>query len=238
MIKLSKYFFIASFVVSFLGWIWYQKSSEQTYAPSIDAKNFQSQITNPYFSLKTGTKRSYEAKTDQGLERIEIEVSGETKDVMGVATLVYHDIVTLNGQLIEDTLDYLAQDNEGNVWYFGEDVNNYENGQLKDHSGSWLAGLDGAQPGIWMLAQPTVGQKYRQEYYKGEAEDVGEVIKVDQAFTIRDKTYTDCIVVLDTSPIDPKLNEHKTYCAEIGGLVLEEDQRTGDKVEFMGSDSI
>lgn len=215
-------------------WLWRGQMVKE-YRPSIDPTRFSTEITNPYFTLAPGAKRVYEAHTDEGTERIEIEATGETKEVMGVTTLVYHDRVTKDGQLFEDTLDYLAQDAEGNVWYFGEDVNNYENGALVDHNGSWLAGINGVQPGIWMLADPIVGSEYRQEYYRGEAEDVGEVTKVDQSVTVREKTYTDCIVIHDSSPIDPKLNEDKTYCPEAGGLVLEENFTTGDRVELIES---
>ena len=135
-------------------------------------------ITNKYYPLKPGMKATYEKKTSKGIERIEIEVTGETKKVMGVTALVVRDREWLNDQLKEDTRDWVAQDKDGNVWYFGEAVDNYENGKLVNHDGSWEAGVDGAKPGIVMLNNPKVGDTYRQEYYPGKAEDMGTVVAV------------------------------------------------------------
>jgi hypothetical protein len=113
----------------------------QDYNPEINPADFTTQITNTYFSLPVGKKMVYQAKTEGGVENIEVLITGETKSVMGVETLIVWDRVWVNGELIEDTRDYLAQDGEGNVWYFGEDVDNYEKGKLKDHDGAWLAGV-------------------------------------------------------------------------------------------------
>ena len=199
------------------------------YNPKINPTDFTTNITNKYFSLAPGLKMVYEG----GGERDEITVTGAKKTIMGVETLVYHDIVWLNGVLKEDTLDYVAQDKAGNVWYFGEDVSNYNtNGTLKDHAGGWIAGVNGAKPGIWMEANPKVGDKYRQEYYKGEAEDLGEVVSLHEMVTVPAGTYRNCIKTLDTSAIEPLLKEYKYYCAEVRGLVLEMDAVSGERTEL------
>ena len=134
------------------------------YQPEIDPADFVDVINNPYFPITPGAKYIYEGETEDGLERIEVEILAETRDVMGVTTTVIRDTVYLDGELIEDTFDWYAQDKEGNVWYFGEDSKEYENGAVVNTKGSWEAGVDGAQPGLIMPANPQVGQTYRQEY--------------------------------------------------------------------------
>ena len=207
--------------------------TQKIYDPQINPVNFTAEITNKYFTLKPGKKLIYEGQTEDGLERIEILITDETKNIMGVETLVYWDKVWLDDVLIEDTRDYLAQDKEGNVWYFGEDVDNYENGVLADHDGSWIAGVDGAKPGIWMEANPQVGDSYRQEYYKGEAEDMAEVLAINETVAVPYGTYTDCVKTYDWTPLDPTAKEHKYYCSEVGGLVLEVNLNNDEKVELV-----
>ena len=99
--------------------------SVEQYNPKIDPANFVPEITNKYHTLKPGTKFSYKETTKDGEEKIDVVVTKETKQIMGVTTTVVRDTVTVDGQMKEDTLDYYAQDKEGNVWYFGEKVDFY-----------------------------------------------------------------------------------------------------------------
>ncbi|MFZ1627128.1 MAG: hypothetical protein WAT81_04995 [Candidatus Moraniibacteriota bacterium] len=127
---------------------------EATYDSKINPADFTTKITNKYFSLPVGKKMTYEADTEDGLEKIEIVMTGETKMIEGVTTLVYLDTVHLNGVIHEITKDYLAQHKNGDIWYFGEEVDNYdEKGKLKDHAGTFIHGNDGARAGIWMKAE-------------------------------------------------------------------------------------
>ena len=144
------------------------------YDPTIDPVDFSHLISNRYYTLAPGMIAGYEKKTQKGITRIRIEVTGETKTVMGVTTLVIRDQQWLNGRLVEDTREWVAQDKDGNVWHFGESVDQYENGRLTNHDGSWEAGVDGAKPGILMLSNPKAGDTYRQEYHPGKAEDFGD----------------------------------------------------------------
>lgn len=201
--------------------------------PVYDKTGFSTNITNPYFSLPTLRTLVYEGQTDEGLERVEISIEGETKVVDGVTTLVYRDKVYVAGVMVEDTWDYLAQDAIGNVWYFGENVNNYEEGVIVDHDGSWLAGENGAEAGIWMKANPKVGDTYKQEYLKGEAEDMADVVSISEKLTIRGKQYENCLKTYDYTPLDINSKEYKYYCKETGSLVLEENILTGEKVELV-----
>lgn len=203
------------------------------YTPIINPVDFVGEISNPFFTLTPGSVFTYENSTPEGLEVITVTVTHETKRIMGVTTTVVHDVSTVNGQLHEDTQDWYAQDRDGTVWYFGEAVDNYENGAIKDHAGSWEAGVNGAQPGIIMQAHPAVGQTYRQEYSKGIAEDLAEVVDLDQSVTVPTGTYTGCLQTRDSSAIEKSLIESKYYCPTVGFITLETDLAGGtDKVQL------
>lgn len=205
----------------------------ENYNPQIDPADFSTNITNKYFALPVGKKMVYEAKNEEGkLEKVEIEILKETKKIEGVETVVYLDRVTEDGQLVEETRDYLAQHKNGDVWYFGEEVNNYENGKLKDHAGTFLHGTDGAKAGIWMKAEQKIGDTYRQEYYKGEAEDARTTVATGLIVKTKLATYNDCVKVYDWTPLDPASREHKYYCSETGTLVLNENLESGKRSEL------
>jgi len=140
---------------------------------------------------------------------------------MGVTVTVVRDTVWEDGVLVEDTYDWFAQDKEGNIWYFGEEVNNYVNGQLANTHGAWEAGVEGALPGIVMPAEPQVGDAYRQEFWQGEAEDMGQILSLTATVEIGYGTFENCIQTKDWNPLEPSVVEHKFYCKEIGNVVLE-----------------
>jgi hypothetical protein len=206
---------------------------ESPYDPVITPRDFVSWVNNRYFRLRPGTVFTYEKRTPAGTERSEIEVTREKRRVMGVLTTVVRHTTWLNGQLKEETRDWYAQDRRGNVWYFGEAVDNYENGRLKDHRGSWEAGVNGAKPGIVMLNNPVVGLAYRQEFYKGEAEDMGSVVALDRTVTVSSGTYRGCVQTRDWSPIDRTEKEYKYYCPQIGFLALEEAAQGGESAQLL-----
>lgn len=186
----------------------------------IDPRNFTTKITNKYMSLPIGSRFIFEGETADGLERIEITVGGQTKKLMGVTTLVYRDKVYLDDQMVEDTRDYLAQDREGNVWYFGEEVNNYENGVLVDHDGTWLAGVDGAKPGILIKQNPRIRETYQQEFYEGVAEDTVDVLSLTETVTGPLGMFKNCLKTYDYTPLDPDSKEHKFFCPAQEGLAV------------------
>lgn len=202
---------------------------DQSYMPSLDPSDYTATIDNPILPLVPGTKWVYEAPG----EVITVEVLEETyTTVTGVECAVVHDAVTTpDGVLIEDTYDWFAQDTEGNVWYFGEDTAEYVNGMKANTRGAWEAGVDGALPGIIAHATtPEVGTEYRQEYYRCEAEDMGEIVAVGETVEVLAGSYENCIRVRDFSPLDPRANEHKLFCPGYG-VVLVEDATTGERVE-------
>lgn len=186
------------------------------YAPEIDPAQFSTTIDNPYLPFKPGTRTIYEGDTAKGRERIVVEVTRETKTVMGVTCVVVRDTVTLNGSLIEDTFDWYAQHSDGTVWYFGEDTTEFENGKAVNNDGAWEAGVDGAQPGVVMKADPQVGDSYRQEFYPGEAEDEADVLSVSEKITVPYGSYTDVVKTKDYTALEPDVVEHKYYARGIG----------------------
>jgi len=213
-----------------------QQASEQVqdgYSPTINPADFSSAVTNKYFTLLTGTNMIYEGQTEDGLERIEVRVLNETKTVMGVKAVVVWDRVWLNGELIEDTKDLYAQDKEGNVWYFGEKSMELAGGKVVSYAGSWEYGVDGALPGIIMKANPKAGDSYRQEYYKGEAEDMADVVAVGESVTVPYRNFTNCLKTRDYTPLEPGADEYKYYCPQAGGVALEVVAEDGERVELI-----
>jgi len=184
-------------------------------------------IDNIYFPLVPGTTYTYEGDTEDGFEVNTVAVLGTTREVLGITCVVVHDLVYLDGSLIEETYDWYAQDDDGNVWYMGEDSAEYDNGVLISTAGSWEAGedVDGlgvtAYPGIIMKADPRVGDSYHQEYYERAAEDFGAVIDSDVTVTIAGTVYTGCLKTQDVNPFEPDAPEYKYYAPGIG-VVLEE----------------
>lgn len=202
------------------------------YDPVIDPANFVATIDNPYMPLIPGTTFIYEGNTADGFEHEEFVVTSNTRVILGVTCVEVHDTVTLDGNLIEDTLDWFAQDTDGNVWYFGESSKEIVNGEIVSLEGSWEAGVDGAKPGIIMPANPVVGDFYRQEFYLGEAEDVGEVLSLTASASVTYGDFTNCLQTADTAPLEPDALEHKFYAPGVG-LVLEIDPVTGERLELI-----
>ena len=191
-----------------------------SYHPEIKPEDFVLEIDHPYLPLRAGASWIYEGVGDEGApERVEVVVTSERRQAMGVSTVIVRDTVTSDGELVEDTFDCFAQDRAGNVWYFGEDVKDYEGGKLVSTAGSWEAGVDGALPGIVMPAQPVVGDAYRQEYLVGEAEDMAEVLAIDEARTTRLGEHIGVLVTEEWTPLEPDVVEQKSYAAGIGQIL-------------------
>lgn len=195
-------------------------SSEDTYTVEMNPEDFVATVDNPYFPRIPGTRYVYEGITIDGLERVEIEILHETRTVMGIQATIMHDVVYLNGELIEETYDWFAQDRTGNVWYLGEAVDNYEDGVLTDHHGAWEAGVDGALPGIVMFANPAnhVGETMRQEYYVGQAEDHANILSATEQITVPIGSFDNVVQTYDYTPLDPEAQEHKFFAAGIGEI--------------------
>lgn len=223
----------ADFKDKYFSFLYNKPPAEAGDNQKIRPSNFTTDITNKYFTLEPGRKLMYEKETADGLERVEIMVTDETKKLMGVDTLLFRDTVWLNDQLKEDTKDYFAQDKKGNVWYFGEEVDNYEAGILSNHDGSWLSGTDGAKPGIYIKANPKIGESYQQEFYTGVAEDSVNVLAVDETVTVPFGTFEHCVKTFDWTPLDPNAKEHKWHCPGVGALVKAVDLTNGEELNLI-----
>lgn len=188
--------------------------------PEVNPADFTTNIDNPYLPLKPGTTFVYNAQTADGLITNYVAVTHKTKVIAGVTTVEVHDTVYLNGQLSEDTLDWYAQDRDGNVWYFGEDSQDLTNGRVSSLAGSWTAGIDGAEPGIVMEAHPKVGDAYRQELLLNEAEDFARVLSLNKSVTVPYGSFTDCVETTETSGVEPDTVEYKFYAAGVGAVYI------------------
>ncbi len=207
---------------------------EGPYDPEIDPKDFLSpqqaaQNPNPYFPLAPGNTWRYTHKN----ETIEVTVTDQTIEILGVTCFVVRDVVRENGVLIEDTDDWYALDDDRNVWYFGEHVKNYEDGVLANLDGSWKAGVDGGKAGLIMKASSRVGDVYRQEFLLGEVEDLGQVLSTTGNESVPAASCDgQCLVTRDFSPVEPGNEGQKHYALGIG-LVLEVFPETGEREQLV-----
>jgi hypothetical protein len=187
-------------------------------AVSLDPADFTTEIDNPYWPMKPGNR--WVSRSSE--ERIVVEVTNRKKTVDGIEAVVVRDTVTGNdGDLVEVTDDWYAQDSDGNIWYLGEDVRDYQGGKVVSRGGSWEHGVDGALAGIAVPGDPSQGQKYRQEYYKGEAEDRAEVLSVSSEVIVPAGTFDDCLQTSDTTPLEPGVEERKYYAKGVGPVLNE-----------------
>lgn len=187
------------------------------YQPNIDPAEFVDGVDNPYFPLLPGTRWVYEGVVDGQRERIELEVTTEIKVILGITAVGVSDTNYIDGELEALTTDWYAQDRAGNVWYLAEFTQNYQNGQPTDTE-AWEAGIDGALPGIFMLAEPAVGDAYRQLYQAGYAEDLAEVVRLGATRSIGLGEYGDVIVILGWTALEPEIIEEKYYAAGVGKI--------------------
>jgi hypothetical protein len=183
----------------------------------LDEKEFTTEIDNPYWPMRPGSRWIYRETDADGVEqRVEVTVTNDTRDVMGIEARVVRDVVTEDGDVVEDTFDWYAQ----NVWYLGEDTKEYENGKVATTEGSWEAGVDGALPGVIAPADPDVGMTYRQEYYAGEAEDTAEVLSLSEWAQVPYGSFRDVLLTKDFTPLDPDILEYKLYAGDVGPVLV------------------
>jgi hypothetical protein len=197
----------------------FPQSSEPS---NLTPADFTTQIDNPYFPLPVGGRWVIRVTDTEGLEQREvITVTDQTKRIAdGVEARVVRDVVSEGGKPVEITDDWYAQDSDGNVWYFGEDTAEFHNGK-RDTSGSFEAGVNGADAGIAMLADPTAGQTYREEYYAGHAEDRSRVLALDQQAEVPFGHFGDVLLTEDYTPIEPDVLELKFYAKGIGQVLAQ-----------------
>jgi hypothetical protein len=186
----------------------------------LDPADFVDRIDHPYLPMATGTRWIYRETDPVGeRQRVEVAVTTRTRSILGIDAVVVHDRVSSRGELVENTFDWYAQDVCGNVWYLGENTKEYQDGVVVSTAGSWEAGVDGAQPGVVMPAEPQVDLTYRQEYYAGEAQDAAEILSLDEQAQVPFGHFRDVILIKEFTPLHPRILEYKLF-AEGVGMVL------------------
>jgi hypothetical protein len=200
------------------------------YNPVIDPGNFGGPIDNPYFPLIPGRTLIYEAHTVDGIKRNTVTTTHDTVQILGVTCVQVHDVVYLDGERIEDTLDWFAQDHEGNVWYFGENTLEISNGLIVSTEGTFTSGVNGAKPGIIMEAHPAIGDAYRQEFVLGTGEDSEQVVGLDKTVHVPYGTFDHCLEIKETTALEPTVIVHDFYAPGIGPVMSLE---SGERLELV-----
>jgi hypothetical protein len=186
-------------------------------------------VRNPWFPLEPGTTFVYTGEKDGRRGRDVFRVTRRTKRIDGVTCTEVDDRLYAAGHLAERTKDWYAQDMQGNVWYFGEATAELDkSGHVTSREGSWQSGVDGAKAGIFMPAHPTVGQSFRQEYYKGQAEDHFAVVSLAASVVVSYTASAHALLTKEWTPLEPGVLDHKLYVRGVGE-VKEETIRGGNE---------
>jgi hypothetical protein len=199
----------------------------------LDPANFVDTIDNPYWPMTPGSRWVYRETDDEGtVQRVVVTVTPQKKTIEGIEATVVHDVVREDGEVVEDTFDWYAQDKWGNVWYLGEATKAFE-GDKVSTEGSWEAGVDGALAGVVVAANPKPGLAYRQEYYKGEAEDEAVVLSVDERAEVPQGSYEGVLKTKDLNPLKPDLVENKFYAKGVGPVLAVTVSGGSDREELL-----
>jgi hypothetical protein len=200
-------------------------------AVQLEPGDFTTEIDNPWWPMKPGSHWAYR----EGDQRDDVTVTPRTKRILGIDARVVHDIATEDGKVVEDTYDWYAQDEDGNVWYLGEDTKEYDDGTVSTE-GSWQAGVDGAQPGVVLPGHPKVGQAYRQEHYAGHADDRGKVLGLDGRAGVPYGAFHGLLTTEETTPLEPRLVERKYYAENVGPVLAVTVKGGSDREELVSYD--
>ena len=189
--------------------------------PSPDPANFDNPQQNAYFPIDPGTVTRFRGTDDGKHFRERVLVTHKTKKIQGVRTTVLLDVLRrADGTIAEKTHDWYAADNDGNVWYFGEDTATYDkDGTLRSRGGSWEAGVKGAVAGLIMPADPKPTDAYRQEYWRGHAEDQGWVVSVHERKRVPAGSYRDVVRTYEWARLEKNVVGLKFYAPGVGPII-------------------
>ena len=203
-----------------------RSASGSSYEPVLNPADFSTTIDNPYFPLPVGRTLVYRGVKDGQTQEDRVTVTNQTKTVAeGITARVVSDVATHDGQLLEKTSDWYAQDKQGNVWYVGEDTAAYLPSGKVDTSGSWEAGVHDAEPGIVMEANPQIPDAYRQEFLVGQAEDTAWIVDRGGSTTVPYGTLRNVLTSLEATRLEPGAYDQKVYAPGIG--IVREQALTG-----------
>ncbi len=196
-------------------------AASTAYEPVLDPGNFVRVIDNPYYPLPVGRVLVYEGVRD-GVRQIDrVTVTAQTKVLEGITATAVLDVARQpDGTLIERTMDWFAQDRQGNVWYLGEATKAYNADGTVDTSGSWQAGVRDGEPGIIMEAHPQVPDAYRQEFLLGQAQDTAWIVRRGGSVTVPYGTVKNVLTSLEATVVEPGSFDEKIYAPGLG-IVLE-----------------
>jgi hypothetical protein len=187
----------------------------------LDPADFVTRVDNPYFPLAPGSRWVYaESGAANAAQVVTVTVTPRIREIAGLVATVVHDKVVEDGEMVENTFDWYAQDVCGNVWYLGESTKELENGQVVSTAGSWMHGVDGAMAGVIMPGDPQVGVAYREEYYEGEAEDRGQILSVAEQAMVPAGHFRDVLLIKETTPLHRRVLEYKLYAPGVGPVLV------------------
>jgi hypothetical protein len=198
------------------------------------ASGFSAHVDNPWLPLKPGTVYTYHGFKDGKPSVDVVVVTPHVKTIDGAPCVVVEDRLFLAGRLEERTTDWYTQDARGNVWYFGESTAELDrNGHVTSTEGTWQAGRSGAVPGIFMPANPQVGQSGRQEFYKGHAEDHFRVLDLRAKVKVPGATSSRALLTEEWTPLEPGVLDHKLYVRGIGNVLEQSVKGPNERNELV-----
>ena len=202
---------------------------------TLDPADFTTRITNPYWPMRPGARWVYRETDSEGArQRVVVTVTRRTRQIAnGITARVVTDVVTDGGDPVEVTEDWYAQDKAGNVWYLGEDTVEYENGKVVSREGSWESGVDGAMPGVVTPARPRPGLRYRQEYYKGHAEDRARIVSRREQAGVPFGHFRRVLMTREDNPLEPHVLEFKFYARGVGPVLAVAVSGGSDREELV-----
>jgi len=201
----------------------------------LDPAHFSARITNPWWPMRPGSRWVYrETDADGGRQRDVVTVTHRTRQIAnGVTARVVRDVATEDGELVESTEDFYAQDRRGNVWYLGEVTAEYENGRVVSREGSFEAGVGGAEAGVIMPAHPRPGLRYRQEYFEGHAEDRARVISLREQAGVPYGHFRHVLMTREDNPLEPRALEFKFFARGVGPVLAVSVSGGSDREELV-----
>ena len=206
------------------------RSGDRT--PRPPASSFTAHVDNQWFPLEPGSRYLYTGVKDGQPTRDIMTVTHRTRTIDGVPCVVVKDTLFIRGRVGERTTDWYSQDARGNVWYFGEQTAELDaHGHVTSTEGTWTTGVDGAEPGIYMPANPQLGHMGRQEYYKGHAEDQFKVLGLFGA--VGHSAAKTTLLTQETTPLEPGTVDHKIYVRGIGTVVEQTEHGPNERNELI-----
>jgi hypothetical protein len=174
--------------------------------------------TNPYITMQPGRV----LKLRHAGDSLTVTILNDVEDIDGVKTGILEERETRNGNVSEVSRNFMATDRKtGDVYYFGEDVDNYKHGRIVGHESAWRAGTAGARFGLMVPRAPTVGQRFYQELAPKVAMDRVDVVSIDETVTTPAGTFEHCLHLRETTPLEREVS-HKFYAPGIG--IIKDDE--------------